>query len=68
MDVFGVWFLRVSDVSVGEYGWSGAASLQAWVNPGLDISVVFATQLLPSDSYPLYPELNALIYKAVTAS
>lgn len=59
---------RVSDVSVGEYGWSGAASLQAWVNPGLDISVVFATQLFPSDSYPLYPELNALIYKAVTAS
>lgn len=56
---------RASPWAIGEFGWSGAASLISWVNPRLDISVVFATQLFPSDTFPLYPELNALVYGAL---
>ena len=39
--------------SAGEFGWGGAASTAYWVDPVLDLVVLFMTQLLPSDSLPM---------------
>jgi CubicO group peptidase (beta-lactamase class C family) len=52
--------------SVGDFSWGGMASTFFWVDPVLDLSVVFFTQLAPSSSYPARPELKALIHGAMT--
>lgn len=52
--------------SVGDFGWGGMASTYFWVDPVLDMSVVFFTQLSPSSSYPSRPQLKALIHGAMT--
>ena len=52
--------------SAGEFGWGGAASTTFWVDPVEDIAVVFLTQLIPSDTHPIRPELKALVYQALT--
>lgn len=52
-------------VSEGEYSWGGAASTAFWNDPSEDISVVFLTQLYPSDTYPLRQELRALVNQAI---
>lgn len=49
----------------GEFAWGGAASTAFWVDPVEDITVVFLTQLLPSSTHPLRPELKALVYQAL---
>ncbi len=51
--------------SIGDYGWGGMASTVFWNDPREDMSVVFLTQLIPSDSYPLRKELRALVYQAM---
>jgi CubicO group peptidase (beta-lactamase class C family) len=51
--------------SPGEYYWGGAASTAFWVDPVEDLTVVFMTQLLPSVSYPIRPQLRALVYQAL---
>ena len=51
--------------SPGEFGWGGAASTVFWVDPQEDLCVIFMTQLAPSDSYPLRPELRSLVYQAL---
>ena len=38
--------------SVGDFGWGGAASTAFWVDPVEDMTVVFMTQLLPSQHPP----------------
>jgi CubicO group peptidase (beta-lactamase class C family) len=53
--------------SPGEFGWGGAASTTFWVDPVLDMTVVFMTQLLPSDTHPLRPQLRSLVKAAVLA-
>jgi CubicO group peptidase (beta-lactamase class C family) len=52
----------------GTYGWGGAASTTFWVDPAEDTSVVFMTQLLPSSTYPLRPQLKALVTQALTGA
>ena len=52
--------------SLGDFSWGGMASTFFWVDPGLDLSVVFFTQLAPSSSYPARPQLKALIHGAMT--
>ena len=54
--------------SLGEYFWGGMASTAFWVDPVEDIAVVFMTQLMPSNSYPIRRELRTLVYSAVTES
>ena len=49
----------------GEYNWGGAASTAFWCDPAEDIAVVFLTQLMPSNRYPLRRELKVLTYQAV---
>jgi CubicO group peptidase (beta-lactamase class C family) len=52
--------------TAGEYGWGGAASTAFWVDPGERITVVFLTQLLPSSTHPIRPQLKQLVYQALT--
>nr|WP_323778559.1 serine hydrolase domain-containing protein [Amylibacter sp.] len=51
--------------SVGDFSWGGMASTFFWVDPVLDLSVVFFTQLSPSSSYPARPQLKALVHGAL---
>lgn len=51
--------------SVGDFSWGGMASTFFWIDPVLDLSVVFFTQLSPSSSYPARPQLKALVHGAL---
>lgn len=53
--------------SVGEFGWGGAASTGFWVDPVRRITALFFTQLLPSSTHPVRPELAQLVNQAVVA-
>lgn len=52
--------------SVGEFNWGGAASTNFWVDRARDVTAIFLTQLLPSSTYPLRPQLRQLTYQALT--
>jgi CubicO group peptidase (beta-lactamase class C family) len=49
----------------GEFAWGGAASTAFWVDPLEEIVAVFLTQLLPSSTYPIRPQLKQLVYQAL---
>lgn len=51
--------------SPGEYAWGGNASTAFWVDPLDEVSVVFLTQLIPSNRYPIRGELRALVRDAL---
>ena len=51
--------------SVGDYGWGGAASTFFWVDPVEDITCVFMTQLLPSNTHPIRSQLKQLVHQAI---
>ncbi len=51
--------------SPGDFGWGGLASTVFWVDPVEDMVVLYLTQLIPSDAYPLRKELRALVYQAL---
>lgn len=51
--------------STGLYAWGGAASTAFWVDPAEEVVVVFMTQLLPSNTYPLRRHLQAGVYQAL---
>lgn len=53
--------------SQGDFGWGGMASTMFWIDPVLDMTTIFMTQLVPSSSYPNRKELRALTYAALTA-
>jgi CubicO group peptidase (beta-lactamase class C family) len=52
--------------TAGEISWGGAASTAFWVDYEADLTVSFFTQLLPSSTYPVRPQLRQLIYQALT--
>lgn len=52
--------------SAGEFAWGGAASTAFWVDPAEELTAVFLTQLLPSSSYPIRPQLKQLVYQSIT--
>ena len=69
---FGLGFAVVIDpvpgkvvCSAGEISWGGAASTAFWVDADADLTVSFFTQLLPSSTYPIRPQLRQLIYQAL---
>ena len=47
-------------------GWGGAASTVFWVDPVEDLAVVFLTQLVPSNTYPIRRQLRATTYACLT--
>ncbi|MEO6125589.1 MAG: serine hydrolase domain-containing protein [Ilumatobacteraceae bacterium] len=51
--------------SVGDYGWGGAASTFFWVDPVEDLTCVFMTQLLPSNTHPIRSQLKQLVHQAI---
>src|SRR5207245_9546005 len=68
---FGLGFAVVLDAaankviaSEGEFNWGGLASTGFWVDPREDLSVVFMTQLMPSSTYTLRPQLRQLVYQS----
>ncbi|MEU4569089.1 serine hydrolase domain-containing protein [Micromonospora sp. NPDC023956] len=69
---FGLGFAVVQDPvpgrvpsSVGEYYWGGVASTAFWVDPAEEITALLFTQLMPSSTYPLRPQLRQLVYSAL---
>jgi CubicO group peptidase (beta-lactamase class C family) len=52
--------------SAGEIYWGGAASTAFWVDREADLTVSFFTQLLPSSTHPIGPQLRQLVYQALT--
>ena len=52
--------------SVGEFYWGGMFSTAFFVDPVEQISMVFMTQMSPSNVYPIRRELKTLIYSALT--
>jgi CubicO group peptidase (beta-lactamase class C family) len=51
--------------SPGEFAWGGAASTAFWVDPIEQVTALFFTQLLPSSSHPIRPQLKQLVYQAL---
>lgn len=69
---FGLGFAMLLDGAVnrtlaaeGTYAWGGAASTAFWVDPATELCVVFMTQLLPSNTYPIRKQLQVGIYQAL---
>jgi CubicO group peptidase (beta-lactamase class C family) len=69
---FGLGFSVVQDnvdnkvlSSIGEFAWGGAASTAFWVDPAERITALFMTQLLPSSTHPIRPQLKQLVYQAL---
>ncbi|MBO0804961.1 MAG: beta-lactamase family protein [Nocardiopsaceae bacterium] len=54
------------DCSPGELSWGGAASTAFWIDPVEGLTVTFFTQLLPSSTHPIRPQLRQLVYQALT--
>jgi CubicO group peptidase (beta-lactamase class C family) len=51
--------------SRGELSWGGAASTSFWIDPAEELTVSFFTQLLPSSTYRIRPQLRQLVYQAL---
>ena len=51
--------------SPGEFNWGGAASTTFWIDPVEEMTVIFMTQLLPSNTYPLRPQLRQLVMQSI---
>ncbi len=47
------------------YYWGGVASTAFWVDPAEELTAMLFTQLLPSSTYPLRPQLRQLVYAAL---
>lgn len=69
---FGLGFAVVEDprpaktlTSRGEYFWGGAASTAFWVDPAEEVTALLMTQLLPSSTHPLRPQLRQLVYSSL---
>jgi CubicO group peptidase (beta-lactamase class C family) len=70
---FGLGFAVVIDpvpgkvvCSAGEMSWGGAASTAFWIDPAEELTVSFFTQMFPSSTYPLRPQLRQLVYQALS--
>lgn len=51
--------------SPGEFAWGGAASTAFWVDPTEQITALLFTQLFPSSTHALRPQLRQLVYQAL---
>jgi CubicO group peptidase (beta-lactamase class C family) len=52
--------------SIGDFSWGGMASTFFWIDPVLDMNVVFFTQLSPSSSYPAArAQLKSIVHGAL---
>ncbi len=51
--------------SYGSFFWGGLASTLFWVDPAEELVVIFMTQLMPSSTFNLRGQLEALVYAAL---
>jgi CubicO group peptidase (beta-lactamase class C family) len=51
--------------SRGEFNWGGAASTAFLVDPAERLTAILLTQMMPSTTYPLRPQLRQLIRQAL---
>jgi CubicO group peptidase (beta-lactamase class C family) len=51
--------------SVGEYGWSGAADTEFWIDPAEDLIGMYLAQCMPSQIYPVRRQFKVLAYQAL---
>jgi len=51
--------------SEGTYSWGGMASTFFWIDPEEELIAIQMTQLMPSASYPIRPQLQQLVYAAI---
>ena len=51
--------------SAGEFYWGGMASTAFWIDPQEEVVAVFFTQLVPSGSTPIRPELRIAVNQAI---
>lgn len=51
--------------SAGRYAWGGIATTAFWVDPVEELIVVFMAQLMPSSTYPIGRELQAVVNAAI---
>jgi CubicO group peptidase (beta-lactamase class C family) len=51
--------------SPGELFWGGLASTAFWVDPVEQVTALLFTQLVPSSTHPLRPQLRQLVYSAL---
>ena len=51
--------------NAGELAWGGVASTAFWLDPTEDLGVLFMTQLLPSSTHPIRPQLRQLVWQAI---
>lgn len=72
---FGLGFSVVTDpvathapISMGTYSWGGAASTYFWIDPVEEIVAVFMTQLMPSATFPMRPQLQTLVNASIIES
>jgi CubicO group peptidase (beta-lactamase class C family) len=49
----------------GEYAWGGLASTAFYVDPAAEVTAMFFTQLSPSSTYPIRPQLRTLVNQAL---
>ena len=52
-------------VSEGTFSWGGAASTYFWIDRHREIIGIMMTQFMPSDYFPLRPQLQQLVYGAL---
>jgi CubicO group peptidase (beta-lactamase class C family) len=51
--------------SQGNFSWGGLASTFFWIDPEEEMIAIQATQMIPSGTYPIRPQLQQLVYAAV---
>jgi len=49
----------------GEFAWGGLASTAFYVDPAAEVTAMFFTQLMPSSTYPIRPQLRTLVNQAL---
>jgi CubicO group peptidase (beta-lactamase class C family) len=54
--------------SVGEFGWSGAASTHVLIDPKEDLVAIYCTQLIGSGDFPLRAHFATLLYQSIVGS
>lgn len=53
--------------SVGNFGWSGAASTHVWIDPQEDLVGLLMVQFMPNGQYSIHNQVRMLTYQALIA-
>lgn len=58
---FGGWVARPGHLRQGEFGWSGAAGTQGWIDPEKNFAATMMIQAMPYGAVPIIAEVRAAI-------